>query len=169
MCTGIFSGRCSYFLQTGSAVLSCQCCDCSCLHPAWSYQSGAGTLTKSLAGTFAFGSLCLPVMWFLNHALISSSVSESSAIPVLCLCPFDEQPQALLLECPRCKACSRSNKGEGGCWRSLGMDKNSFMGEPLIKKRSYFTVFLKHSFQLITANKRSPFSGMVEGGSHGSS
>lgn len=49
------------------------------------------------------------------------------------------------------------------------MDKNSFMGEPLIKKKkkkSDFTVFLKHSFQLIPANKRSPFSGMVEGGSH---
>lgn len=139
VCTGICSGRCSYFLQTGSAVLSCQCCDCSCLHPAWSYRSGAGTLAKSLARDFCLWIFIAPsnviFFFFFNPALISRGVSESSAIPVLCLWPFDEQPRALLSECPRCKARSRSNDGAGGRWRSLGTDKDCFMGEPLIKEK----------------------------------
>lgn len=100
VCTGTRSGRCCYFLQTGSAVLSCRCSDCSCSHPAWSYQSGAGTLAQSLARDSCLWIFIAPSnvnLFFFPPTVPRFQEVSARVAPRLFFCswPLDEQPRAL--------------------------------------------------------------------------
>lgn len=88
-----FSGRWSYFLQTGSGVFSCGCCGCSCLHPASGYQRRAGTLTYSFVRVLPHTCRHLDTRCCLHRCSVFVSIPQNNLMWVInCSLSMSEMP-----------------------------------------------------------------------------